>query len=56
MSATLMAGFLIITFRFDESNFYWMWEGRVQVPIIIGISAIVSGIFWVIEQKKLNSK
>ena len=54
MSTTLMCMFLIGTFRFDESSINWMWTGQIQVPIILGISSIVLGIFWIIENKKLK--
>lgn len=56
MSSTLMCMFLIGTFRFDESSFNWMWTGQIKVPIILGISSIILGIFWIIENRKLNDK
>ena len=56
MSTTLMCLFLIGTFRFDESSFNWIWTGQIQVPIILGISSIILGIFWVIENRKLKDK
>jgi len=54
MSSTLMCLFLIGTFKFDESSFNWMWTGQIQVPIILGISSIILGIFWIIENRKLK--
>jgi len=56
MSTTLMCLFLIGTFRFDESSFNWIWAGQTQVPIILGISSIILGIFWIIENRKLKEK
>jgi len=56
MSSTLMCLFLIGTFKFDESGFNWMWTGQIQVPIILGISSIILGIFWIIENRKLKDK
>jgi hypothetical protein len=56
MSTTLMCLFLIGTFRFDESSFNWIWTGQIQVPIILGISSIILGIFWIIENRKLKDK
>ena len=49
-----MCSFLIGTFRFDESSFNWIWTGQIQVPIILGISSIILGIFWIIENRKLK--
>jgi len=54
MSSTLMCLFLLGTFKFDESSFNWMWTGQIQVPIILGISSIILGIFWIIENRKLK--
>ena len=54
MSSTLMCLFLLGTFKFDESSFYWMWTGQIQVPVILGISSIILGIFWIIENRKLK--
>jgi len=56
MSTTLMCLFLIGTFKFDESSFNWIWTGQIQVPIILGISSIILGIFWIIENRKLKDK
>lgn len=54
MSSTLMCMFLIGTFRFDENSFNWIWTGQIQVPIILGISSIILGIFWIVENRKLK--
>jgi len=54
MSATLMCLFLIGTFKFDESSFNWIWAGQTLIPIILGISSIILGIFWIIENRKLK--
>lgn len=56
MSVTIMCGLLIITFQFDESNLHWIWNGQTQLPIILGILAFIFGVFWFLEQKKLNTK
>lgn len=56
MSSTLMCMFLIVTFRFDENSFNWIWTGQIQVPIILGISSIILGIFWILENRKLKHK
>jgi len=56
MSTTLMCLFLIGTFRFDDSGFYWLWTGEIQVPIILGISSIILGVFGAIENRKLKDK
>jgi len=53
MSATLMCVFIIFTFQFDASHIHWMWEGEIQVPVILGISAFVFALFWFAEQKKI---
>ena len=55
MSITLMCLFLIMTFQFDNDGFYWMWEGKMQVPVILGISAMIFGAFWIIEHRKLST-
>ena len=52
MSGTLMCGFLVISIRFDENNIYWMWSEQIQIPIILGISAVLFGLFWIIEERK----
>ena len=56
MSTTLMCMFLIVTFKFDESSFNWMWAEQIQVPILLGILSIVLGVFWIIENRKLKDK
>ncbi len=56
MSFTLMCMFLIGTFRFDESSFNWIWTGQIQVPIILGITSVILGIFWFIENRKLKAR
>ena len=56
MSATLMCMFLIGAFNFDESNFNWIWKGQIEIPIILGISSIIFGIFWIVEHRKLKAK
>lgn len=56
MSTTLMCLFLIGTFRFDENSFNWIWTKQIQVPIFLGISSIILGIFWIIENRKLKGK
>ncbi len=56
MNFTLMCLFLIGTFQFDESSFHWMWTGKTQIPIILGISSIILGIFWIIENRKLKKQ
>jgi len=55
MSTTLMCAFFIGAFNFDESSFKWMWAGQIQVPIILGISSIILGVFWIIENRKLKA-
>ncbi len=56
MSTTLMCLFLIGTFKFDENSFNWMWTGQIQVPIILGITSIILGVFWILENRKLKEK
>ncbi len=56
MSTTLMCLFLIGTFKFDENSFNWMWTGQIQVPIILGITSIILGLFWILENRKLKEK
>jgi len=51
-----MCMFLIVTFKFDESSFNWMWAEQIQVPILLGILSIVLGVFWIIENRKLKDK
>jgi len=54
MSSTLMCILLIGTFRFDESSINWIWTGQIQIPIILGITSIILGVFWFIENRKLK--
>lgn len=56
MSATLMCLFLIVSFKFDDNGVYWFWENQIQVVIVLGISATVFGVFWMVEQRKLLKK
>lgn len=56
MSSTLMCILLIGTFRFDESSINWIWTGQIQIPIILGITSVILGVFWFIENRKLNHK
>lgn len=51
MSATIMCGLLVIAFHFDKDSVHWFWTGNEMVPIILGISAIVFGIFWFFESR-----
>ena len=55
MSITLMCLFLIGAFKFDESSLSWMWTGQIQIPIILGMTSIILGIFWIIENRKLQN-
>ena len=55
MSSTLMSAFLIVTFKFDANTIQWMWEGEIQVPIILGVMAIVFAGLWIAEQRKLKT-
>lgn len=54
MSSTLMSMFLIGTFNIDENGINWIWTGQIQVPIILGISSIILGVFWILENRKLK--
>ena len=54
MSVTLMSAFLIVTFKFDVNTIQWMWEGEIQVPVILGIMTLVFLWFWISEQGKLK--
>jgi len=55
MSVTIMCLFLTVTFKFDGSNIYWFWENQIQVPVILGLISIISGIFWILENRKLRN-
>jgi len=52
MGLTLLFGFLILSFSFDENSYQWWWTGRVYIPILLGIIAIIMGRLWFIESKK----
>jgi len=56
MSATLMLSFLIIAFKFNKDGIKWFWSGQEIVPIILGISAIIFGSLWLLENKKIKLK
>jgi len=51
-----MCVFLIGTFKFDEGSYNWIWEGQIQVPIVLGISSIIFGVLWIVESRKLTDK
>jgi len=56
MSATLMCGLLTIAFRFDNERIYWFWTGHEIAPIILGISSLIFGGFWIVELYKQRHK
>jgi len=49
---SLLFVFLIVSFSFDENSCKWMWAGRIYIPIIFGIIAIIMGRLWFIEHQK----
>ncbi len=56
LSIALMCGFFTLAFRFDEKNIYWIWEEKIQVPIILVAMTIIFGIFWFLEKKKIKDR
>jgi len=52
MGLTLLFGFLILSFSFDENSYHWWWTGQVYIPIIFAIIAVIMGRLWFIEYKK----
>ncbi|RLD49511.1 MAG: hypothetical protein DRI94_11115 [Bacteroidetes bacterium] len=52
MSATLMFGLLTATFQFKGNTIHWLWEGNIQTAVILGITAIIFGFFWFLENRK----
>lgn len=45
-----------MAFQFNGNGFWWMWEEHVQVAIVLGITAIVFGALWFVEQRKMRLK
>jgi len=46
--------FLIVSFQFDDTGIYWMWENHVALAIILGIMSLLFGAFWFKEQRNLK--
>ena len=51
LSAAIMCAFLIISFQFDKDGIRWFWTGQEIVPIVLGLSSLIFGIFWFLEYK-----
>ena len=47
MSAALMCGFLIFAFKFGPEGIEWFWTEKEMVPIILGVSSLIFGSFYV---------
>lgn len=54
MSLTLMCGFLVFAFTFDNKGIYWIWAHAEPVAILLVIVTIIFGIFWYKESRKAN--
>ena len=52
MGLTLLFSFLIGSFSIDENSYQWMWIGRIYIPIIFAIIAIIMGRLWFVEHQK----
>ena len=52
MSFTLLFGFMIVSFKFDENDYQWLWTEQIYIPIIFGIITILMGRLWFREYKK----
>jgi len=50
VSATLIL--LSLSFQFNESEITWMWENKVQVPIILGSISIVLILMHLIQKRR----
>jgi len=50
VSATLIL--LSLSFQFNESEITWMWENKVQVPIILGSISIVLIMTHLIQKRR----
>lgn len=56
MGAALMAVFFIFAFRFGKDRVQWFWTEQEGVPIILGIYAIIFGVWGFIENRKIKEK
>lgn len=54
MSATLMCGLLIFAFAFDNEGTKWLWSETKPVAIVLGMAAVILGIFWFKSAWKLE--
>ncbi len=54
MSTTLMCAFLVVAFSFDKAGVHWFWTDNIPVAIILGVFAIILGVFWYKAQKKVQ--
>jgi dolichol kinase len=52
--ATILCFFMIFTFEFDINNVQWKWQDNLMIPSIFGIAAIIFGLLWNLEIKKLD--
>lgn len=53
MSATIMCGLLCVAFSFNDEGVQWIWKDAKPVAVILGIIAVISGVFWLKASKKL---
>ena len=54
MSTTLMCALLAATFSFDNTNINWFWSDSIPTAIILGILALILGIFWFRTQREIK--
>ncbi len=54
MSVTFMSALLTVTFSFDSIGIHWFWSDNIPGAIVLGILAIILGIFWFRTQRKIK--
>ena len=54
MSLTLMCGFFCLAFTFDNEGIHWLWEDSKPIAIILGISAIILGLFYLKASRQVK--
>lgn len=54
MSLTIMLGLFTVAFNFNDQQCTWLWVNNKPVAIIMGITAVITGLLWIKYQRKLK--
>jgi len=54
ISPTIMLTLLIFAIKFDSNGIEWFWTGNEMITLILGISAIIFGISWFLDSRRVE--